>query len=407
MVDILPKDGALWRKVFEVGEKISELHNFHFIETPVVEPTALFEATLDIDSKNLDKEFYSFKTKRRENVVLRPNGIAPVLRSYLENKLGRFASPFRFYYRGAFYAYGRRISQDYRWGFGVIGESDPFYDADIILAIHDFLNALYIKDPVININAAGCRVCRSNYMQKLKSYYKHKRKNLCSDCSVHYEQSPLQMLSCEKDSCKEIKKEAPVMLNFLCQSCNNHFKDLLELIEDNEISYVPDLHLTHGTDYYSRMVFEIKRKDDESNKVLASGGRCDYLAERLGSRSIQATSSVIYLGDLIEELKRLEVDPMKNKKMLFFVAVGDKARKSSLRLMRKLRQAGVIVMESLGKKTLASQLKIAQKSNAPLAVIYGQKEAFEGEVILRDLVSGLQESVPLEKMVEEVKRRLR
>ena len=410
MPDILPKDQNVWKAIWQAGLNVSELHDFYFMETPGLEPAALFEAAVGTATDIVEKQMYVFKTSGGERVALRPEGTAPIMRSYLEHHLGYFASPLKVFYFEPFFRHERpqagRYRQHHQWGFEILGDGDPFYDGEIILVSLDFLRALKLPDPKLKINTIGCRVCRPTYRQKLKDYYRYRKSSLCSDCKRRYEKNPLRLLDCKEAECQEAKKNAPIILDYLCQNCNNHFKGVLELIEDNGISYEPDPYLVRGLDYYNRTVFEIV--GGAGDLSLGGGGRYDYLSEILGGRMIPAVGVAIGLERVVEVIKNSEfkIQP-KVRPKVFFAAVGDTAKKKSLQFLQKLRGAGIVTVEAVGKKSLRAQLKTADKSGAPLTVLLGQKEVFEGTLIVRDMKTGVQETVLLDKMVEEVKKRLK
>lgn len=412
MHDILPKDQPWWEAVYEAGSRISELHNFYYIETPLLEQAGLFEAGVGEVTDIVEKEMYIFKTKGGERVTLRPEGTAPVMRSYLEHHLGYFASPLRVFYYGPFFRYERpqkgRFRQHHQWGFEILGDGDAIYDAQMILTALSFLNELKLKDLVIKINTIGCRICRPTYRAKLKDYYRRHKTKLCQDCLRRYETNILRLLDCKEPGCIELKRDAPVILDYLCSSCNNHFRTVLELLEDNDVPYEPDPHLVRGLDYYNKTVFEIFSPRLEGSS-LGGGGRYDYLSEMLGGRPMPATGVSLGVERIIEVMKIEGALPrsLKSKKNVFFIAIGEEAKKASLKIINRLRLAGIPVLESLGKKSLRAQLKTADKNKASLAIIVGQKEIFEASAILRDMTSGIQEVVVLDKLVEEVKKRLK
>lgn len=410
MNDILPKDQIWWDLINQAGRQVSELRDLHFIETPILEPVGLFEAGIGAVTDIVEKEMFVFKTKGGDEVALRPENTAPIMRSYLQHQLGYFSSPLKVFYSGPFFRYERpqagRERQFHQWGFEIIGDGDPVYDAEIILASLAMFNELKLKGVQVKINTIGCRVCRPTYRQKLKDYYRFRKSKLCKDCQRRYDKNIFRLLDCKEEGCRKIRENAPIILDHLCQNCNNHFKSVLEIIEDSGVAYEPDPYLVRGLDYYNRTVFEFYHPSSSSE--LGGGGRYDYLAELLGGRLIPAVGSALGVERIIEAMKAQNINPnAKLKPKTFFVAIGDQAKKSSSRLMGQLRQAGLIVGEALGKKSLKAQLKTADRIKAKLALIFGQKEVFEGTVIVRDMETGAQETVILDKMIEEVKKRLK
>lgn len=410
MSDILPKEEGWWKAFHEAGVRTAELHDFHFIETPLLEPADLFEKGVGLATDIVEKQMYTFRTKGGDRVALRPEGTAAVMRAFLEHHLGYFASPLKVFYEGPMFRYERpqagRERQFHQWGFEVIGDGDPVYDAEIILATMALFKELKSTPLVVKINSMGCKVCRASYREKLRNYYRSREKKLCKDCVRRLEKNPFRLLDCVEKDCVALRDEAPIILDYLCQSCNTHFKSVLELVEENGIPYEPDPYLVRGLDYYNRTVFEVWSPGAEN--ALAGGGRYDYLAEILTGRLVPAVGAAIGMERVIAFLKTaMPTPPRKDVPRVFFAAVGDQAKKASLKSMEELRRAGVPVVEALGKRSLKGQLKVADKLKVPLALILGQKEVFEGSVIVRDMVTGAQETALLDKFVEVVKKRLR
>ncbi|MCX6788953.1 MAG: histidine--tRNA ligase [Candidatus Jorgensenbacteria bacterium] len=408
MSDILPKDGELWKLIMETGRHLSELYDFHFIETPTLESPEIFLAGLGEKAEEAAKKMYSFKTPEGEDVALRQDLSAPVLRSYIEHHLGYFASPLKVYHTGSVFRFGKLDNGNNReirqWGFDIIGDNDAVYDMQVILASLEFLKQLKFPNLRLKINTMGCRVCRNNYHEKLKAYFR--KQKVCGTCKVNVEERPLRLFKCVEAECIEVRKEAPIILDHLCQACNNHFKAVLELVEDNGVLYEPDPYFVREKEYYSRTVFEIYSGDYEHS--LAGGGRYDYLSEMLFKKIIPGVGSALSLDRILEQVKLRNTMPRaRNNNRVFFIAVGEQAKKMSVRFMNTLRMNNIAVVEALGKKTLTAQMKFGERVHAPLALIFGQKEAFENSVIVRDTKSGAQETVILEKLVEEVKKRLR
>ena len=408
MTDILPKDGELWKFILETGKHLSELYDFHFIETPMLEVPDIFVAGIGEKAEAAAKKMYSFKTPDGQDVALRQDLSAPVLRSYIEHHLGYFASPLKVYHKGPVFRFGKvepGMNREVRqWGFDIVGDNDAVYDIQVILASMEFLKLLKFSNLRLKINTMGCKVCRSNYHEKLKAYYR--KQKTCATCKGNIEEHPLRLFKCTAPECAELKKEAPIILDHLCQACNNHFKAVLELVEDNGVAYEPDPYFVREKEYYNRTVFEIY--SGEYQYALAGGGRYDYLSEMLFKKMIPGVGVALSLDRILEQMKAKNAQyHRKEHPRVFFVAVGDQAKKMSVRLMNMLRMSNIAVIEALGKKTLSAQMKFGDRVNTPIALIFGQKEAFENTIIIRDTKSGAQETIVLDRLVEETKKRLR
>lgn len=409
MEDILPKDQIWWEKIWEAGREVGSLYDFSLIETPLLESAELFETSLGAASDIIEKQLFVFKNKGGQRLALRPEATASVCRAYSEHRLGYTAHPLKVYYCGQMFRYEQ--SQTGRWrqfhqlGFEVLADNHPVYDAQIILAVHRFLNLLKIKDVNFRVNSIGCRICRANYRRKLFDYYRPRNKELCFDCRRKLEVNPLRLLDCKAENCRKMRAAAPVIFNFLCQSCNNYFQKVLEFIEDNNLPYVADPFLVRGLDYYNRTVFEME--PPEGGLALAAGGRYDYLMEIIGGQNLSGVGGAVGLERVVELMKRQKLAPdLKFRYIVFFAAVGEQAEKAALVLMENLRRAGIAVSESLGRKSLKTQLRIADRRKIPLVLILGQKEIFEETIIVRDMNAGTQETVLSGRLVEDLKKRL-
>jgi len=351
---------------------------------------------------------FVFKTKGGDKLALRPEFTASVVRSYLENGLHRLPQPLKLYYFGPVFRHEKPQAGRYRQfnqlGFEVLGgESDPIYDSQVIISAYRFLEELKAKNLMVQINSVGCRVCRPNYKKKLVEYYK--KQDTCKECDERLEKNPLRLLDCKNEACQIIKLNAPSILDSLCVVCKKHFKEVLEYLDEVNIPYTLNPYLVRGLDYYNRTVFEIFREG--SDLAIAGGGRYDYLSEMLGGKPTPATGVSIGLERVVEMLRAdLNGQPIKVKPKIFLVHVGEMTKKRALLLIEEFRKANMPIMEALGKDSLSAQLERAAKMSSPFALILGQKEAYEGSIILRDMATGVQESIPLSKIVEEVKRRL-
>lgn len=411
MHDILPADQVWWDEMRRAGKESAQFYNFSLIETPVLEQAELFERSVGAGTDIVEKEMFVMKTKGGDRLVLRPEGTAPIVRAYIENGLSHMPQPLKLWYSGPMFRHENPQAGRYRafhqTGFEILGGNiDALFDAQIIIVLHRLLGEVGLKNLVIQVNSIGCKVCRPNYLKKLLNYYKDKTKKICEDCRNRLETNPLRLLDCKKESCEPIKAEAPSLLNHLCVSCNHHFKSMLEYLDEVGIVYTLNPYLVRGLDYYSRTVFEIF--SEGSALALAAGGRYDYLVEMLGGQATPAVGGAIGVERVIEVLKAANVKPNpKSRSAVYLVHLGDVAKKKSLKIIEMFRDTGIQIKESLGKDALKNQLRSADREKAKLALILGQKEVYEESIIIRDLESGIQESVLISKVVDEVKKRFK
>jgi histidyl-tRNA synthetase len=413
MHDILPEEQPWWDRVHKVSRELAEFYGFGKIDTPMLEQSALFERGVGGETDIVGKEMYTLKTKGGDVLALKPENTASVMRAYFEHHMSRGPQPRKFFYYSPFFRHENpqagRFRQFFQLGFETIGGADPIYDAQMILIFQRLLEDLRIKNIALKVNSIGCRVCRPIYKRVLQNYYKNYEKKICGDCSRRLKTNPLRLLDCKKEQCQEWKANAPTFFDKLCNACSTHLKSVLEYLDELQISYTLDNQLVRGLDYYSRTVFEfyVEGTGVEAGALLG-GGRYDYLGEMIGGRIMPAVGGASGVERLISVMKVQEIKlPARGGKKVFMIHVGELAKKKSLGIIEDLRKAGISVAESLGKEALKSQLKTADQEGAELALIFGQREIFEESIIIRDLKKSLQENVPLRKLVEEVKKRLK
>ena len=261
-----------------------------------------------------------------------------------------------------------------------------------------------LKNLVVRINCTGCRICRPIYLRQLQNYYKDHLKDLCEDCGRRFKTNTLRLLDCRKEGCLEMREGAPNFFDKLCSPCSVHFSGVLEYLDELAISYALDNFFLSDFDHYNRTVFDISVEgagSEQSN--LASGGRYDYLFEKLGGKATPAVGVALGIERIIAALRAQgAVLPEKAEKRVFIIHVGELAKKKLLGIIETLRAAGIPVGEALSRESLGAQLKLAEREHAAVALMLGQKEIFEESVIIRDLQRRSQETVPLNRMVEEI-----
>lgn len=410
MPDILPNQSKVWEKIFSIARELGNLYDFSYIETPIVEKASLFEAGLEKTSDIVEKQMFFLKTEGKDRLVLRPEGTAPIVRSYLEHHLGYYSHPLKVFYFGPFFRYEKpqfaRFRQFHQCGFEILGSNTSLYDVLVILITLRFLDLLKIQKYHFQINSLGCPVCRPNYKRKLLAYYQPLQKKLCPDCRKRLKQNPFRLFDCQNENCRALKSSAPIMLDYFCKNCNNHFQGVLDGLENNKIFYEIDFHLSRGLDYYNRTVFEVSIP--EFKPVLAAGGRYDYLAKALGAQELGAVGSALGIERIIEAIKiqKISLEEEKEKKRIFLAVIGSEAEKNSFLLIERLTAAGFSICENIGRKSLKAQLKAANKRKIFSVLIIGQKEVFEETIILKDMESGIQEVIPQDKLINELKKRI-
>jgi len=414
MKDILAKDWLYYDYILSNAKKIFEFYNFQRIETPILEKAGLFIKGVGEKTDIIDKEMYILRSKEnKELLTLRPEGTASVVRAYIEKGMSNLPQPVKLYYFGPFFRHEKpqagRYRQFYQLGAEIIGEGSPAADVEMIIASKVFLERLGFKqkDICLSLNSIGCSECRHVYIKELKKYYRQYIKQICSDCRRRIKENPLRVLDCKNEKCLSIKNGAPTSLDYLCSECHNHFKDILELLDYLGISYTLDKTLVRGLDYYTRTVFEFSLSSEVKNIALAGGGRYDKLVESLGGSHRPAVGVAFGVERLMNELIKKGKELVVSKPKVFLVQIGDAAKRQSFKLFEQFRKENIFIGESLGKESLRAQLTAANKLNVDYVLILGQEEVLNGMIILKDMDSSLQELIPLEKITNEVKKRLK
>ena len=413
MRDILPEEQVYWERVRKTIKNLASAYRFGRLDTPILEEADLFAKGTGVYTDIVEKEMFLLRTKGNDKLSLRPEFTPAVIRAYLENGLTSQRHPVRLYSIGPIFRYERpqkgRYRQSSQANFEIIGEQDAIFDAQLIQLCFSINRDLGLNNLITQINSIGCSSCRPNYRKALVSFYRSRVKNLCANCQRRYRQNPLRLLDCKQEWCVQTIQEAPQIIDFLCEECNNHFKNVLEYLDELEIPYILNPHLVRGLDYYTKTVFEICPEEENSRQsVLAGGGRYDGLIKLLGGRDTPAVGLAMGLDRTVNLMKERNVKiAPKISPSVFLIQLGDLGRKKSLRLFEELRRAGLRVDSSFSRDTIKSQLKMADRAEVRFALILGQKEALDGTIIIRDMTTGSQEIVFLEKVVKEVKKRLK
>ncbi|MAF20624.1 MAG: histidine--tRNA ligase [Parcubacteria group bacterium] len=413
MRDILPEDQAYWEKIRKVIRNLTRTYGFKRIDTPILEDKDLFVKGIGAYTDIVEKEMYTLRTKGGEKLALRPEFTPAIMRAYLENGLSSLPHPVMLYSLGPIFRYERaqkgRYRQSYQANFEIIGENDPILDAKLIQLFFSISKEIGLKEIITQINSIGCSRCRPAYRRKVVSFYRSRKKQLCVDCQRRLQQNPLRLLDCKESKCMQIAAQAPQTIDYLCEDCNGHFKNVLEYLDELEIPYILNPYLVRGLDYYTKTVFEFWPEEEEGRQIaLGGGGRYDNLIKLLGGKDTPSVGFAMGLDRMINLMKAREIKvASKNRPLIFLVQLGELSKKRSLGLFEELRRAGLETASSFSRDTIKSQLRIANKRQARLALILGQKEALDETIIIRDMVSGSQEVVPLAKVVKEVKKRLK
>ncbi len=410
--DILPHDHEYYTFIKKVVRHRCRQAGFRRISTPVFEFTNVFTRGIGETSDIVSKEMYTFQDRKGRSLTLKPEGTAGVVRAYLQNGMQNLPQPVELFYIEPHFRYDRPQKGRYRqfWQFAVevIGESDPALDTQIIQLAHQILKDLGIAELFsLQLNNIGCQVCRPNYLNVLKDFYFGKERSLCPECRDRLEKNPLRLLDCKQEDCRILAQIAPKLADYLCTECKQYDTDVKDFLTEVNIPYVQNNSLVRGLDYYTKTVFEFWDKSEGAQNAVAGGGRYDGLVELMGGPATPACGFAAGIERIIANMKREKIRvPHKDDLHVFVAQLGGEAKKKCLPLITDLREAGVRTMGALGKGAIKTQLRLADKFKVPYALIMGLTEVREGNVIIRDMKVGTQVTIPIEKAVDEVIKRI-
>lgn len=415
MHDILPEDQVYFKKVQKSVENITNYYSFSRIDTPVLEYAEIFVKGTGFATDIVEKEMYSFRTKGGDTVALRPEFTPGFARSYIEHGMHNLSQPVKLWTLGPVFRHERPQAGRYRqfWQFEInaLGDKSPSIDSQIIQMSYDILKDLSFKNITVDINSIGDQECRPYFKKILTNYFKSRKSTLCSDCQRRLRENPLRILDCKEEKCQRVKVGAPQIIDHLCENCHNHFKQVLEFLDELELPYTLNPYLVRGLDYYTKTVFEILQKSEEGSVqgVLVGGGRFDGLIKLLGGRDTPAVGAAGGIDRIVNLMKarQVKVGEKQQEAKIFLAQLGQLAKRKSLKLFEEFRAVKIPVAESFSKDSLRTQLKTADKMKIRWVLIFGQKEALEDFVTLRDMKTGVQKEIKLGKVLQEMKNKIK
>jgi histidyl-tRNA synthetase len=407
--DILPQEHAYWKYVEEKATSLCQLYGYQPLSTPVFEDAQIFTKTVAGGTDIVDKEMYIFEDKSGQELALRAEGTAPVCRAYLEHGLFNLPQPVKLYYIGPAFRYERpqsgRYRQHHQFGFEALGEADPALDAEVIEMARQFFYSLGLSRFTIQLNSIGCELCRPGYLEVLRQHYAGYTDHLCPDCKARLVKNPLRLLDCKKPSCQEIAKTAPKIADYLCPECQLHFQSVQKYLGAMSIRFQLNPRLVRGLDYYTRTVFEVEPREKEGQSTLGGGGRYDNLIGELGGKPTPAVGFAAGLERIILNLKKQKLDiPALPKPDAFIAYLEEEAKIEAMKIASELRKAGIAVIMATGDKSLKGQMRQANSLGIAYALILGKQEISKRNVMLRDMRSGEQKTIPLAEIAGILKQ---
>lgn len=388
--DILPRDSYKWQFVEKVLADEARVFGFKEIRTPVFEQTALFVRGVGEGTDVVQKEMYTFETKGGESLTLRPEGTAGSARALLEHALVNEGLPIKANYFTTCYRYEKpqagRQREFHQFGMEVYGANSPLSDAELICAGASIFERLQLKNLRLEINSIGCPKCRAEYHKALKEYFESKKESLCGTCHSRLEKNPMRILDCKSPICKEIAKDAPKIIDFLCEDCENHFSAVKTYLDAAEVKYTVNPSIVRGLDYYTNTVFEFIAEGIGAQSTVCGGGRYNGLIEELGGNPLPALGFAIGLERLlmVMEAQGIEI-PAPDKPVLYIAALGKEAELTAFKTVKALREAGLEAQFDIVGRGLKAQMKYADKIGAKFTLVLGDNEIEEQKAQLKNM----------------------
>lgn len=402
--DVLPSE--VYKNQYIEATCLTVAENFGYKEmrTPVFEHTELFQRGVGDTTDVVQKEMYTFDDKGGRSITLRPEGTAGAARSFLENGLSNEALPQKICYLTSCYRYEKpqagRLREFHQFGIECFGATSPLADAEMIALAKQIFDELGVKDLHLELNSIGCPTCRAEYHKALKEYFASRVDELCDTCRDRLDRNPMRILDCKSPVCSEIAKDAPVVLDYLCDECKEHFEKTKSYLEAMNIEYIVNPQIVRGLDYYTKTVFEFVADSIGAQGTVCGGGRYDGLIEELGGQHTPSLGFAMGLErlQLVMEAQGCEF-PEPSRPDLFIVAMGDKATLKAVEIAKDMRDEGYSVVYDLNGRSLRAQMKYADKINAKYNVVIGDNEVDTKSAVLKDMATGEQSDISLETFV--------
>lgn len=404
--DILPEEVKLWQYIENISKNVFENYGYDEIRVPVIEALELFQRGVGEATDVVQKEMYNFEDKGGRKIALRPEGTAGVVRAYIENGMSSSLSPVKLWYHMPMYRYENvqkgRQREFNQLGVELFGAESYLADTEVIEMCDMLFKKLNINDIELNINSIGCSTCRKEYLEALKEYIRPNLEKYCSTCKTRFEKNPMRILDCKEENCKKLNKDAPKILDYLCEECKNHFENVKNRLDKLGIEYKVDSNIVRGLDYYTKTVFEFISKID--GLTVLAGGRYDGLVEELGGMHTPAIGFASGMERLIEvfKLNNKELDFCKSLD-IFVASIGDEADIYCAKLVKKLREKGIIAEKDIMERSIKAQFKYADKKNAKFVLTIGDEEINNNEAKLKCMNSGKELEIKLDDINELIK----
>ena len=398
--DVVPSKSYMWHTVEKIVSESAQQYGFKEIRIPTFEDTGLFVRSVGETTDVVQKEMYTVSAAGDSTFTLRPEGTAGVMRAMLENGVMNEGFPQKVYYILSCFRHENvqagRLREFHQFGCEMVGSASPRADAEVISLAKSVLDRVGLQNIVLNLNSIGCPECREKYRQALREYFEPHRDELCRTCQERLDKNPMRLLDCKSAEDQAIAKDAPVILDYLCDDCKKHFDGVKEYLGIMGIDYVVNPKIVRGLDYYTRTVFEFITTEIGAQGTVCAGGRYDGLIEELGGAKTPALGFGMGLERLLLVMQKQNCDFMQDKTCdLYFATMGEASVNKALCLTRAARDEGFFVEYDLVERGLKPQMKYADKIGAKFVIVLGDNEIESGKAKLKNMATGEQTDISI------------
>ena len=407
--DVLPAESYKWQYVESVARETAKLFNIKELRTPTFEHTELFQRGVGDTTDIVTKEMYTFKDKGDRSITLKPEGTAGAARSFIENGMANGVLPAKMYYITPAFRYERpqagRLREFHQFGVEFLGASGPDTDAEVILLAKTLLEKLGITNVTLYLNSIGCPECRKKYSQALKEYLRSNQEKLCPLCMERMEKNPLRVLDCKNEDCKKINQNAPIILDYICDECKEHFNKVQSLLKSSNVEFKVNPNIVRGLDYYTKTVFEFVSENIGAQGTVCGGGRYDGLIGEFSDKDLPGIGFAVGIERLVMLLENTGVEiPTDDSVKIYIASMGEKESAKAFEIANKIRQSGISCEIDHMNRGIKAQFKYADKIKAEYVAVIGSNELEIGEVKLKKMADGSETTVKLDLLPEYLER---
>lgn len=407
--DVLPNQVYRWHYVERKFDDICRRYGYKEIRTPIFEHTELINRGVGDTTDIVQKEMYTFNDHGGRSLTLKPEGTSPAVRAFVEHRMYAEVQPTKIYYDTPCFRYEKpqsgRLRQFHQFGVEIFGTPNMMADADVICLGHDFLEEMGIKDVVLEINSVGCPACRETYRRALQDFLRPHYDELCDTCKNRFDKNPMRILDCKSQEDQDLVKDAPNMIDYLCDECASSFEEVKGHLESMGLEYTVNPRIVRGLDYYTKTAFEFVSNKIGAQGTVCGGGRYDNLCQEIGGPPIPGVGFGLGKERLLMLMEANGVEiPEAEPSDVFIVTMGDKGRIKGLEILRELHKKGISAQMDTLARNVKGQFKYAARLNAKKTIVIGDEELEKGVVQIKDMDRHEQQEVSFDNILEMLKK---